>query len=101
MQHSNESPLIPFSFIPPSCLIDQTTPSAALDVLHHQHTDGHAIHPALRREWSGQRDYPPSNHSPPPYHVFTLGTKLNYYFEGSPFLSLCHLPLDAPSLHFT
>ena len=30
-------------------LVDQTTPSAALDVLHH------TIHPALRREWSGQR----------------------------------------------
>ena len=39
-------------------LVDQTTPSTALDVLHHQHSD--AIHPALRREWSGQRDYPES-----------------------------------------
>ena len=39
-------------------LIDQTSPSAALDVLHHQLPlrAGDAIHPALRREWSGQRD---------------------------------------------
>jgi hypothetical protein len=33
----------------------QTTPSPALDVLHHQYED--AIHPELGREWSGRRDY--------------------------------------------
>ena len=37
-----------------SSLVYQTTPSPALDVLHHRASD--AIHPELEREWSGTRD---------------------------------------------
>ena len=38
-------------------LVNQTAPTSVLDVLHHQHEEGDAIHPALRWEWSGSRDY--------------------------------------------
>ena len=37
-------------------LVDQITPSTALDVLHHPPRAGDEIHPALRREWSDQQD---------------------------------------------